>query len=161
MEKIIILGVGNILLADEGFGVRVVEELLRHYRFPDHVEVIDGGTMGYELIRFLYGADKLILIDAIDGAGQPGTLYRFTGEEVKEYYRQKVSMHQLGIQEVLAMLEISNKQIAEVVVLGVQPVSLEMGFELSEPVLPQVTKVTEQVLAQLYDWGISIFPLSE
>lgn len=161
MEKVTVLGVGNILLSDEGFGVRVTEYLLRRFRFSDSVEVIDGGTMGYELLRFLHGTDKLILVDAIKGSHPPGTVYRFTGEEVKTYYRQKVSMHQLGIQEVLTMLNISDKPIAEMIVLGVQPASLEMSLDLSHVTAPLVETVSIEIVKQLSIWNISFSPLTK
>lgn len=161
MEKVTVLGVGNILLSDEGFGVRVVEHLLRCFRFPANVEVIDGGTMGYELLRFLHGTDKLILVDAIKGSHPPGSVYRFTGEEVKTYYSQKVSMHQLGIQEVLTMLNISEKPIAEMVVLGVQPASLEMSLDLSLVTAPLVETISTEIVKQLSVWNIPFSPLTK
>ncbi|MCX7781326.1 MAG: HyaD/HybD family hydrogenase maturation endopeptidase [Negativicutes bacterium] len=152
MEKVIVLGIGNLLLSDEGFGVKVVEMLLSKYKIPPGVEIIDGGTMGYELLRFLHGADKLIIIDAINGDKPPGAKYRFAGDEVKTYYRQKVSMHQLGIKEVLAMLDIQQKPIAEIVVLGVQPASLELGCELSSTVAPMTEIIAEEIISQLAAW---------
>lgn len=153
MEKIIVLGIGNILLTDEGFGVRVVEELIRRYCFPENVEIIDGGTMGYDLLRFLSGATKLIIIDAIKANSKPGTVYCFKDDEVKKYYRQKVSMHQLGIQEVLTMLEIIEKPIAETFVFGIEPASLDMSAELSPIAAALVTEVLDKVAFQLNDWG--------
>ncbi|MBP1765835.1 MAG: hydrogenase expression/formation protein [Firmicutes bacterium] len=99
-DKITVLGVGNILLQDEGVGVRVVEEMTRRFAFPENVEVLDGGTLGMELMRFLLGTDKLIIIDAIDGSLPPGSIYEFEKENVKKYFREKVSVHDLGIQDV-------------------------------------------------------------
>jgi len=87
MDKNVILGIGNILMQDEGFGVRVVEELARRHTFPDNVEVLDGGTLGMELMRFIKGADRLIIIDAVNGGGVPGDFYHFTKEEVKAYFK--------------------------------------------------------------------------
>ena len=72
MKRITVLGIGNILLQDEGFGVKVVDELLRRYRFPDEVQVLDGGTLGMELMRFITGSAKLLVVDAIAGEGPPG-----------------------------------------------------------------------------------------
>lgn len=161
MEKVTVLGVGNILLSDEGFGVRVVEHLLSRYTFPENVAVFDGGTLGYELLRFLHGTDKLIVVDAINGVHPPGAVYRFTGEEVKAYYRQKVSMHQLGIQEVLAMLDISEHPIAEMLVLGTQPASLDMNFNLSTTVTPLVELVAKEILKQLSAWNITVLSIDQ
>ena len=158
MDKIIVLGIGNILISDEGFGVRVVEKLQECYEFPDNVQLLDGGTMGYELLHRLIGIQKLILIDAVNGGAAPGTLFRFSGPEVNAYYRQKVSMHQLGIQEVLAMLEITDNTVPDLLVLGVQPASLEFGLDLSPIIEAAAETVAAQVITQLKDWQIPVAP---
>lgn len=158
MDKIIVLGIGNILISDEGFGVRVVEKLQECYKFPDNVQLLDGGTMGYELLYRLIGIQKLILIDAVNGDAAPGTLFRFSGPEVNAYYSQKVSMHQLGIQEVLAMLEITDNTVPDLLVLGVQPASLEFGLDLSPIIEAAAETVAAQVIRQLKDWQIPVAP---
>lgn len=160
MEKIVILGVGNILMQDEGFGVRVVEELTRRYRFPDNVLVLDGGTLGMELLRFVTGADRLLIIDAVSGGGNPGDLYQFANEEVKAYFKNKVSLHELGIQDVLAALELLEQPVREVVILGIQPAVIDVGLELSEAVQPGVAATAERVLTILQDWRINSLPLT-
>ncbi|QDR80183.1 HyaD/HybD family hydrogenase maturation endopeptidase [Sporomusa termitida] len=160
MEKIIILGVGNILMQDEGFGVRVVEELTRRYRFPDNVQVLDGGTLGMELLRFVTGADRLLIIDAVSGGGSPGDLYQFANEEVKAYFKNKVSLHELGIQDVLAALELLAQPVREVVILGIQPAVIDVGLELSEAVQPGVAATADRVLTILQDWRINSLPLT-
>ncbi len=158
MEKIVVLGVGNILMQDEGFGVRVVEELTRRYTFPDNVQVLDGGTLGMELLRFIKGADRLLIIDAVNGGGVPGTFYQFANEEVKAYFKHKVSMHELGIQDVLAALELLEQPVKEVVVLGVQPAVIDVGLEVSETVQPGVEKACIKSLDVLGSWGINSLP---
>ncbi|SMC82364.1 HyaD/HybD family hydrogenase maturation endopeptidase [Sporomusa malonica] len=155
MEKIIVLGVGNILMQDEGFGVRVVEELTRRYAFPDNVQVLDGGTLGMELLRFIAGADRLLIIDAVNGGCAPGEFYQFANEEVKAYFRDKVSMHELGIQDVLAALELIEEPVKEVVVLGIQPAVIDVGLELSEIVQPGVDKAAAKTIEVLRSWGIN------
>ena len=160
MEKIIILGVGNILMQDEGFGVRVVEELTRRYRFPDNVQVLDGGTLGMELLRFVTGADRLLIIDAVSGGGSPGDLYYFANDEVKAYFKNKVSLHELGIQDVLAALELLEQPVREVVILGIQPAVIDVGLELSETVQPGVAATAGRVLDILQGWRINSLPLT-
>ncbi len=160
MEKIIILGVGNILMQDEGFGVRVVEELTRRYRFPDNVQVLDGGTLGMELLRFVTGADRLLIIDAVSGGGSPGDLYHFANDEVKAYFKNKVSLHELGIQDVLAALELLEQPVQEVVILGIQPAVIDVGLELSETVQPGVAATAGRVLDILQGWRINSLPLT-
>ncbi|MDT8901905.1 HyaD/HybD family hydrogenase maturation endopeptidase [Anaeroselena agilis] len=155
-KQITVLGIGNILLKDEGFGVRVVEELLGRYRFPAAVQVLDGGTLGMDLLRFLTGTKRLVVVDAIDGGGPPGTFYRFAGDEVKAYFREKVSLHELGIKDVLAVLEATGRAIEEVVVLGVQPESLDLGLELTPVAAAVLPDTVAAVLAELDRWQVEV-----
>jgi len=156
MEKIIVLGIGNILMQDDGFGVRVIEELGRRLRFPDNVELLDGGTLGFELLSFITGADKLLVVDAINGGGLPGTFYRFAGDEVQAYFQEKVSLHELGIKDVLAVLEMQGENIGEIVVLGVQPESIELGLELTPGVAKTIDKVVAAVITELTRWRVGV-----
>ena len=153
MAKAVVLGVGNILLSDEGFGVRVAEALSQRFRFPDAVEVLDGGTLGIELMRFLDGAERLILIDAIHGS-EPGSFRIIQGDDVRLYFQEKVSLHEMGIQEVLASLVVMEKPIAEIVVIGVVPVSLDIGLDLTPLVASRIDEAVTSVIRQLHDWGL-------
>lgn len=156
MGAITILGIGNILLQDEGFGVRVVEELNYRYIFPPGVQVLDGGTLGMELLRFLTGTDKLVIIDAIAGTSSPGTVYEFQNEAVKTYFNNKISMHEFGIQEVLATLDILGNPIKDVVIVGVEPHSINIGLELSPQTVGAVDKVIGRVVSQLIFWQVEL-----
>jgi len=153
VAKTVVLGVGNILLSDEGFGVRVAEALSQRFRFPDAVEVLDGGTLGIELMRFLDGAERLILIDAIHGT-EPGSFRIIQGDDVRLYFQEKVSLHEMGIQEVLASLVVMEKPIAEIVVIGVVPVSLDIGLDLTPLVASRIDEAVTSVIRQLHDWGL-------
>ena len=140
-------------MSDEGFGVRVAEALSQRFRFPDAVEVLDGGTLGIELMRFLDGAERLILIDAIHGS-EPGSFRIIQGDDVRLYFQEKVSLHEMGIQEVLASLVVMEKPIAEIVVIGVVPQSLEIGLDLTPLVASRIDEATDSVIRQLHDWGL-------
>jgi hydrogenase maturation protease len=161
MAGTVVLGVGNILLSDEGFGVRVAELLQARCRFPDDVKVLDGGTLGMELMRFLEGTQRLILIDAVHGPSEPGSFHEIRGDLVHLYFQEKVSLHELGIQEVLASLTIMDKPIKEIVVFGVVPVSLEIGLALTPPVSARLEEAAERVIQQLESWNISTTEPSE
>ena len=154
MANTVVLGVGNILLSDEGFGVRVVEALSKRFHFPESVDVLDGGTLGIELMRFLDGAERLILIDAIHGT-EPGSFRILQGEEVRLYFQEKVSLHEMGIQEVLASLVVMERPIKEIVVIGVVPNSLEIGLDLTPPVTARIDEAAASVIRQLQDWGFA------
>jgi hydrogenase maturation protease len=152
--KILVLGVGNILLSDEGLGVRVIEELRKRFRFPSHLELMDGGTLGVDLLYFMEGFERLLVIDAVLGGNPPGTLYKFRNEEVKAYFRRKVSAHELGFQEVLALADLMGKKPKEIVLVGMEPESLNISLELSTTVKERLRLLIEEVLKQLKDWGI-------
>lgn len=156
MKPITVLGIGNILLQDEGYGVRVVENLSKRYRFPDDVQVLDGGTLGMELVRFLAGTKRLLIVDAINGDSPPGTFYRLTGEEVQAYFQEKVSMHELGIKDVLAVLGVTGQPIEEVVIIGVQPESLDIGLDLTPAVAATMDRVIAAGLAELARWQVEV-----
>ncbi len=152
MTENMVLGVGNILLSDEGFGVRVVEELQRRGKVAAHIQVLDGGTLGFGLLQYLDGVKRLLLIDAIEGVREPGALYELRGTKIQEYFQTKLSVHQLGMQEVLAALSLLGRPIEELIVLGVQPQSLEVGLELSPLVQSVLEPVLNRVLALLAEW---------
>ena len=160
MKEITVLGIGNILMQDEGFGVRVVEEFTQRYSFPENVQVLDGGTLGMELLRFISGSKRLLIIDAVDGGGSPGDFYQFSHQEVKAYFKQKVSLHELGIQDVLSALEILEQPIQDVMIVGVQPAVIDVGLELTDVIKPRVEKAITQTICILNDWGINCLPLT-
>ncbi len=149
-----VLGIGNIVLQDEGFGVRVAEALEAGYVFPDTVQVLDGGTLGMELLRFVTGTQRLLILDAVKGGGQPGDRYRFTDTAVMAHFQDKLSSHEIGIQDVLALLTVTGKGIPEVVVLGAEPFGLEAGTELTAPMAALVPELVQQALAELGRWGV-------
>ncbi len=153
-DGILILGIGNTLLSDEGLGVRAVKMLLEEFRFPEGVSVVDGGTLGLDLLYHLEGVQRLIVLDAVLGGKAPGTLYRLSGEEVSAHFRNKVSAHEIGFQEVLAILELTERSPKEIVVLGLEPESLDPGTDLSPSVRESMPRLLEECLRQLRAWGV-------
>ena len=154
-NEITILGIGNIILSDEGFGVRVVEYLQENYKFPDNIALIDGGTLGVELTQFITGTKKLLIIDSIDGNKPSGTLFHFEGDEIKSHFSEKISAHEIGIQDVLTTLELTGKAIPEVVVIGAQPYSLEAGVELTPQMKTLIPTIADRALNILKNWDIT------
>ena len=145
--RIVVLGVGNILLSDEGVGVRAVESLKREYRLPPEVEVIDGGTSAMEMLDDLACADHLIIVDAVRSGKPPGTMVRIAGDAVPVFFKTKLSPHQIGLSDVLATLALTGELPGGVTVIGVEPYSLATGMALT----PQVEAVLPKVVAQLTD----------
>ncbi|QWK20307.1 MAG: HyaD/HybD family hydrogenase maturation endopeptidase [Hydrogenobacter thermophilus] len=152
--RTLLLGIGNILLSDEGLGVRAVEELKSRFKFPPYVELMDGGTLGMDLLYFMEGFERLLVIDAVLGGNPPGTLYKFSDGEVKAYFKRKVSAHELGFQEILALADLLGKRPNEIVLVGMEPESLNISLELSTTVKERLHLLIEEVLKQLDDWGI-------
>lgn len=151
--RITVLGVGNVLLTDEGFGVRVAERLDAMYDFPGDVQVLDGGTLGMELLRFVTGTEKLLILDALKEGGADGTCRRLAGDEVKAHFRERLSAHEIGVQDVLTFLEVTGKPVGEVVVIGAAPKSLEAGLSLSPGMAPLVAEAAAMAAGELARWG--------
>ena len=132
VAPVTVLGIGNIILRDEGFGVRAMEYLEQHWAFSeDEVRLLDGGTLGPELLHFVTGTQHLLILDAVSGDGAPGTAYRFEDDAIMAHFQEKVSSHEIGIQDVLAWLTVTDRAIPNVVVLGMQPYDLSAGLTLS------------------------------
>ncbi len=159
-ERILVLGIGNLLWADEGFGVRAVQALHDAWRFSGEVTLMDGGTQGFNLLPYIQEAHKLIVFDAIDCGLSPGSLKVLTGEDVPRFLSTgKLSLHQTGFQDVLAMAELSSRLPAEMVIIGVQPVTLDdYGGGLHPRVEAQIQPALEIALGYLMHWGCSPEP---
>lgn len=151
---ILVLGLGNLIMTDDGVGVRAVEALASRYRFSPPVRLIDGGTLGLDLLPHLENLDKLLIIDALDMRAEPGTVVRIEGEEVPRAFASKLSVHQMGLQDLLAVAELQGHVPSELVVWGVQPASIEMGTELTPTVAARLPEIIAGVLEELGDWGI-------
>lgn len=148
-EHIMILGVGCILFADEGFGVRVIEKLAERYTFADNVSVVDGGVLGVNLLGVISQADQLIVVDAIRNQGNPGDLYRLTGEKIPQRIRAKNSIHQVDFLEALTLCQALDK-VPETVIVGIEPLDIEtLSIELTPVTASKVDAMIDMVLAEL------------
>jgi hydrogenase maturation protease len=148
-RRIVVLGVGNVLLSDEGIGVRAVEELGRRYRLPPGVEVLDGGTSAMELLDDLAGCDLLIIADCVRAGHTPGTLMRLADDDIPALFRTKLSPHQVGLPEVLGTLRITGEAPKRVVLFGVEPQTLATGIGLSTPVEAILPTLLEELTLEI------------
>ena len=157
-ETILVLGIGNLLWADEGFGVRAVEAFDRRYACGESVEVMDGGTQGLYLLPRVQQAARLIVFDAIDYGLEPGTMKVVLDKDVPSYMGAKqMSLHQTGFQDVLAAAELTGQSPAHLVLIGVQPVDLkDYGGSLREPVRAQIEPAIELAAEWLRRWGADV-----
>ncbi|WFU14813.1 HyaD/HybD family hydrogenase maturation endopeptidase [Bradyrhizobium sp. CB3481] len=155
IKRILVLGIGNILWADEGFGVRVVEEFHRRYAVSDNVTILDGGTRGLYLVNYLEDADCLIVFDAIDYDLDPGELKLVRDEEVPKFTgAKKMSLHQTGFQEVLSAADLLGRCPGQLALIGCQPLNLEdWGGPLTDPVRTQIASAIELACELLTEWG--------
>ncbi|MDD3447242.1 MAG: HyaD/HybD family hydrogenase maturation endopeptidase [Zavarzinia sp.] len=156
-DRILVLGIGNILWADEGFGVRAVEALDRDFALPDAVSVMDGGTQGLYLLPHLEDLDALIIVDAIDYGLEPGSFRTLRGNDVPAFLgAHKMSLHQTGFQDVLATARLMGRCPRDLVLIGVQPAVLDdYGGGLTDVVAARVQPAVDAVLSVLRDeYGI-------
>ena len=158
--NVLVMGIGNVLWADEGFGVRCVEHLGRNWALPDAVTLLDGGTQGLYLLPFLEQADTLIVFDAVDYGLAPGTLKVVKGDEVPRFMgAKKMSLHQTGFQDVIATAQLMGYCPDTLLLIGCQPEELEdYGGGLREVVAAQIEPAVHVALTRLAQLGIIAKP---
>jgi hydrogenase maturation protease len=156
----LLLGIGNVLWADEGFGVRCVEAFAAAWELPPGAAWMDGGTQGLYLLPYVQDARRLIIFDAIDFGFEPGTLHVLEGDAVPCYLgARKTSLHQTGFQEVLACAALSGHLPEPLVLIGVQPVQLEdYGGSLRPAVRAQIPRAIDLAVDRLTAWGLTPCP---
>jgi hydrogenase maturation protease len=147
-KDILIMGVGNILLRDEGIGVHVVKRL-KEMSLPENVEVLDGGTAGLELVDFMENRRKLIVIDAVKNGERPGTIYRLTEKNLKIKPKAIMSFHEIDFLDALYMSEVMKNRPKEVIVIGVEPKDMSDGLDLSPEIEERIPRIIEIVMEEL------------
>ncbi|MDD2741726.1 MAG: HyaD/HybD family hydrogenase maturation endopeptidase [Rhodocyclaceae bacterium] len=154
--RIVVLGIGNILLSDEGVGVRVVEKLEAEYIVPPEVEIIDGGTCGMEMLDQLEDLDGLIVVDCVRHGQPPATPILLRGDQVPVFFKTKLSPHQISLSDVLASLELTDTAPKTTVIIGIQPASMSLGMELTPEVAARVPELLATTIAELKALGITV-----
>ncbi len=157
--RTLVLGVGNTLMSDEGIGVRVVECLVNNFSIPEEVQVLDGGTLGMDLLYYMEGVPNLLIVDAVQANREPGHLLRLENDEVPAFLSMKVSPHQIGVPDMLATARLRGTTPPNIVLWGVQPDRVEIGMELSGTLEPLVDVLVENVVQELRRWGHDITPV--
>ncbi len=152
-DNIPVIGTGNMLMRDEGGGVRAVEEVDARYRLRNTVRVIDDGTTGKELFEPMRHADCLIFADAVNVDSPPGTLVRIANEEIRAFFQTKLSNHQLGLSDLLALLAFKGETPRDVAIVGMLPHVLENKLSLSAPAAAGLDEMVQMLLAKLAKVG--------
>lgn len=154
--SVLVLGIGNLVMSDDGVGVMVAHRLQQGYRFDDNVEIVDGGTLGLDLLPMLENITNLIMIDAVETGKKAGTCVRLCGQELPIALQTKISPHQMGLKDLLAVSELMGHSPKEMVLIGVQPGSIKMEIGLTAEVEAQLETLVSNVLDELVGWGIEV-----
>lgn len=157
LPRVIVLGVGNVLLSDEGAGVHAVQKLKERISHPE-IEIIDGGTLGLDLLPYFERAEKLVIIDCARGGGKPGSIYRFGIESLKrERHSLKLSLHDFNLVDVINLAEALNVKLPEMVFYGIEPKSFDVGEKPTYEVEQAIEKVVQMIQEELIrDFGEEI-----
>lgn len=154
--NVLVLGIGNILLSDEGAGIRVIEELQQRYTIPPDVELVDGGTMGLDLLPYLDNRSHCFIIDAVRSGKQPGETVRIELDDPPAYFRTKISPHQIGLSELLGVASMTDSLPAEIVLFGIEPVRFDTGLDCSEEVGNNIGQLADMVANELRQLGFTL-----
>jgi hydrogenase maturation protease len=155
-HNVVVLGLGNLLLQDEGVGIHALRYLQSNYEFEPEVELVDGGTSGLDLLQFFSPECKMIMLDAMEFDEPPGGIGRVENENILARLNTKTSVHHLGLSDLLAVAHLTEVVPKEIILFGVQPESLELGVEPTETVRKALPKLMEHVEQQLIEWGIKV-----
>lgn len=156
--NIAIVGIGNLLMRDEGVGIHALRKLSEEFTFSENLHFIDGGTMGLDLLPFIEGRDLVILIDAVDFREQPGTVKSIANRDIPRYLTGKLSVHQIALPDLLSALLLIDNPPGDVVLIGIQPEDVEVGIELSPAVSAGMNALLTEVIGVLSTRGIKGSP---
>lgn len=155
---LLILGLGNLLLGDDGLGPVAVDRLVRRYDLPEGVSVLDGGTLGLSLLPYLEDAERAILVDAIRGEDPPGTLVRIEGEEVAPAVAARLSPHQIGVADLLDGARWRDRYPSRLVLVGLVPQGLDLRVGLSPALAVALPALIDAIVAEAQALGFLLSP---
>ncbi len=155
-NSVLLLGLGNILLRDEGVGVRVVEALRENFEFSEELTLLDGGTLGLDLLPYLEGKEKVLFIDAVDFRQGSGEVGFWEDEEVPSFLSPALSFHQIGLGDLLFASKLMGITPPKIVLMGIQPAVIETGLALSAPLKENFENILGAAMRKLREWGVEI-----
>jgi hydrogenase maturation protease len=159
--ELLVLGLGNVLLRDDGVGPAAIAQLRTRYEIPDGVRCLDGGTLGLSLLPYLEDARTVILVDAVLEDGPPGTLVRLMGDDVGPAVATRLSPHQVGVADLLQGARWHDREPLRLVLIGIVPQSIELGVGLSAPVAASMSDLLDLVCAEAAYCGHRLRPAAE
>jgi hydrogenase maturation protease len=159
--KITLLGLGSILMRDDGVGVHAVKAIQERYDAPPELDIVDGGTAGLDLLPFIEGRDRVLFVDTVDFGKEPGFIGELVNDDIPAFFtKDKSSLHHIGLTDVLAMARLLNILPEEVCLIGIQPQDIELGLELTEVLQGKLDRLVGLILDKLRDWDVRLVPRS-
>jgi hydrogenase maturation protease len=155
-SNIAIFGIGNLLQRDEGVGVHLINQLEKDYSFSPCINLIDGGTMGTDLLPYLEQNDKIIILDAVNFNEPPGFIGVIKNDDILRRLNTKLSIHHLGITDVLSSARLLDIEPSEIYLIGIQPKNIEMGTDLTDEIKQKTSKMIEEAIKKLREWGVNV-----
>jgi hydrogenase maturation protease len=157
--KTTLIGLGNILMQDEGIGVHAVKAVQERFLVPPELEIVDGGTAGLNLLPFLEGRDRVLFVDAVDFGQEPGFMGELANDAIPALFgKNKSSLHHVGLAEVLALARLLEILPQEICLIGIQPQAMEPGLELTELLQEKFERLITHITAKLREWHIELVP---
>ena len=159
--RIVVLGIGNLLMHDDGVGIHLIRKLEAEFEFQPEIELIDGGTMGGDLLPY-FEAERILIVDAVNFDREPGYVGTLANDEILTRLTTKLSMHHLGLTDVLSQVKLLGLEPSDIFLVGIQPQSYgEMNIELSDPVASGLERMINIVCDKLQEWGVSCQPKNQ
>ena len=155
-SNIAVLGIGNLLQRDEGVGVHLIQRLEKEYTFSPHISLIDGGTMGTDLLPYLEQNDKIIIFDAVNFNEAPGFIGIIENDDILRRLNTKLSIHHLGLTDVLSSARLLDIEPSQIYLIGIQPKNIEMGTDLTDEINQRLSKMLEVAVKKLNEWGVKV-----
>jgi hydrogenase maturation protease len=159
-NRIALIGIGNVLMQDEGVAIEVIESLQQEYRFNPAITIVDGGTTGMDLLPYFEEHDKILIVDAVEFGKEPGFIGSIENDDILRTLNDKLSLHHLGLSDVLMTMRIHDITPEHIFLLGIQPQSLAVEIGLTETIASRLPRLKEVVLFQLEKWGVRAEPMS-
>jgi hydrogenase maturation protease len=152
--KTIVIGLGNILLKDEGIGVHVVNAVRERYTFSPEVEILDGGTLGLDLLHYFEGRDQILIVDAVDFKKDAGYIGVIEDDNIPSALFAKLSVHHIGLSDVMFAAKLLDYKPLKIRLIGIQPQSLDVGLDMTERISSKMGELIDKIIMTLKEWNI-------
>lgn len=154
-NRIAVIGLGNVLFSDEGVGVATAAELSKRFTFSPAIDIVDGGTMGLDLLPFFQDRDRIVIIDAVDFGKEPGHAACLNQDEIRSVLNPKLSVHHVGLADLLLAAKLTRMQPLDLCLIGIQPGSLAVGLRMTRAIEQSVDKLVDIAVRKLESWNVT------